>query len=78
MKILLTGDAISADEALRIGLINEIGPRERLMARALDLAARVAENGPPTPAKGRGLSWRSAGRTSREDREEGRGASALT
>ncbi len=46
MKMLLTGDPVSADEALAIGLINEIVPRERLMTRALELAERIAENGP--------------------------------
>jgi enoyl-CoA hydratase len=46
MKILLLGDAIPAAEALRIGLVNEVVPRERLMPRALELAAKLAANGP--------------------------------
>jgi enoyl-CoA hydratase len=46
MKILLVGEAISADEALRIGFVNEVVPRERLMDRAFELAGRLAENGP--------------------------------
>ena len=46
MKILLVGDAISAEEALRVGFVNEVVPRERLMDRAFQLAERLAENGP--------------------------------
>jgi len=46
MRILLLGDAIPAAEALRIGLVNEIVPRERLMPRALELAQKLAANGP--------------------------------
>jgi len=43
---LLTGRIISADEAHRIGLINEIVPPEKLMERARELAAQLMENSP--------------------------------
>jgi len=46
MEILLTGEAMSADEAHRIGLINEVVPADRLMARAEEIARIIAENGP--------------------------------
>ncbi len=46
MRILLTGELIGAEEALRIGFINEIVPRPRLLDRALEIAASIAENGP--------------------------------
>ena len=46
MEILLTGDPMPAAEAHRIGLINEIVPREKLLARAGEIANRIAENGP--------------------------------
>jgi enoyl-CoA hydratase len=46
MEILLTGDPISAEEAWRIGLINEIVPQEQLMERAVAFAQRIAANGP--------------------------------
>ena len=46
MKILLLGEAIPAAEALRVGLVNEVVPRERLMPRALELAQKLAANGP--------------------------------
>ncbi|MDD2046658.1 enoyl-CoA hydratase/isomerase family protein [Pseudomonas putida] len=46
MQMALTGEAISAEEALRMGLINALVPREDLMPAALNLAERVAANGP--------------------------------
>jgi enoyl-CoA hydratase len=46
MEILLTGEPMSAAEALRIGLINEIVPRERLLERAFAAARTIAANGP--------------------------------
>ena len=46
MEVLLVGDRMSADEALRIGLINEVVPADELMARATQIGERVAENGP--------------------------------
>src|SRR5579863_7881338 len=44
--LLLTGRIIEADEAHRIGLINEIVPPEDLMARARALALQLVENSP--------------------------------
>ncbi|MFU8815185.1 MAG: enoyl-CoA hydratase-related protein [Pseudomonadales bacterium] len=46
MQILLTGDRMSAEEAYRIGLINEVVPAAEVLGRAEALAARIAENGP--------------------------------
>lgn len=46
MQILLTGDAMSAEEAHRIGLINEIVPIDELLPRAEAIATRIAANGP--------------------------------
>jgi enoyl-CoA hydratase/carnithine racemase len=43
MRMLLTDDAIGADEALRIGLINEVVAHDELMAHAEGIAARVAQ-----------------------------------
>jgi len=42
--LLLTGRIFTADEAARIGLVNEIVPPENLMARACELAALLTEN----------------------------------
>jgi methylglutaconyl-CoA hydratase len=44
--LLLTGRLFGADEAARMGLINEIVPPENLMTRARELAALLMENSP--------------------------------
>lgn len=44
--LLLTGRIIGADEAARIGLINEIVAPENLMGKARELAATLIENSP--------------------------------
>jgi methylglutaconyl-CoA hydratase len=44
--LLLTGRIIEADEALRLGLINEIVPAEKLCGRARELAEQLMENSP--------------------------------
>ncbi len=44
-ELLMTGDFISAEEALRIGLYNRVVPAEQLTHVALELATRLA-NGP--------------------------------
>jgi enoyl-CoA hydratase len=46
MEILLTGNRIEAQEAWRLGLINYVVPQENLIAKAEELAAAIAENGP--------------------------------
>jgi methylglutaconyl-CoA hydratase len=44
--LLLTGRIIDAQEAHRMGLINEIVAAEKLMSRAQELAAQLMENSP--------------------------------
>ena len=46
MQILLTCGSLSAEEAYRIGYINEIVAPERLMPRAYEFAERLAKNAP--------------------------------
>jgi len=46
MEILLTGNRIDAQEAWRLGLINYVVPQEKLIAKAEELAAAIAANGP--------------------------------
>jgi crotonobetainyl-CoA hydratase len=46
MDLLLTGRWMEAEEAHRRGLVNEILPADKLMARARELAALLA-SGPP-------------------------------
>ncbi|MBU1247839.1 MAG: enoyl-CoA hydratase/isomerase family protein [Proteobacteria bacterium] len=46
MEMLLTGDPITAQEALSLGLINAIHPAPDLRNEALKLAARITKNAP--------------------------------
>jgi len=46
MHMLLTGDPISAEEAYRIGLVNEIVAPGELMARAEAIAKKIIANAP--------------------------------
>ena len=45
-RLLYTGEIIGADEALRIGLVDEVVPAAELMARANKLASTIAEKSP--------------------------------
>jgi len=46
MKMLLTGEMIDAQEALRVGLVSDVTEPDELMALATKLAARIAGNAP--------------------------------
>jgi enoyl-CoA hydratase/carnithine racemase len=46
LEMILTGEPVSADEALRIGLVSAAVPRERLSEEAAAIAQRIAEGGP--------------------------------
>lgn len=46
MRYLLTGDILDAQEALRIGLVQEVVPAERIKERAIELATAVANAAP--------------------------------
>jgi enoyl-CoA hydratase/carnithine racemase len=41
-ELLLLGDAVTADEALRVGLVNRVAAPENVLAEARTLAARLA------------------------------------
>ncbi len=41
-ELMFTGDTIGAEEAFRIGLVNKVVPREKLMEEALALANKLA------------------------------------
>ncbi len=46
MKLLLTGERINAQEALRWGLVTDVVPFSELMPTAEKIARRIADNGP--------------------------------
>ena len=46
MEMILTGETIDAEEALRCGLIHRVFPPDALMKAALDLAGDMAEQSP--------------------------------
>ena len=46
MKLLLTAEMVTAEEAVRIGLINQIVPSGELLDKALTIAERIAANSP--------------------------------
>jgi enoyl-CoA hydratase/carnithine racemase len=46
MEMILSGDRVDADHALRIGLINRIWPETELVAKTLDYAAMLAKRAP--------------------------------
>jgi enoyl-CoA hydratase len=46
MQYLLTGDQMSAAEAHRIGLVNEVVPQDQLIKRAEEIAAKIIANAP--------------------------------
>ncbi len=46
MELLLTGDVLTPQEALEIGLVNQVVPHERLMEETMKLAEKIASKPP--------------------------------
>jgi len=46
MEMILTGEAIDSETALRIGLVNRILPHDQLLEHAMRLSATIASRGP--------------------------------
>lgn len=46
MEMALTGDFMTAERAMNVGLINQVAPAGEVLAQAKALAAKIAENGP--------------------------------
>jgi enoyl-CoA hydratase/carnithine racemase len=46
LELTLTGDYIEAEEAVRLGLVNRVVPADQVMDAALELANKIAANGP--------------------------------
>jgi enoyl-CoA hydratase/carnithine racemase len=60
MHMLLTGDLIDADTAIRYGLINDVAPESELANRTAALAAKIAAKSPLTLAIGKMAFYRQA------------------
>lgn len=45
LEMILTGDLISSDEALRIGLVNKVYSQTELLNKTLELAEKIASKG---------------------------------
>ena len=48
MQMLMTGEPIAAQEAYRLGMVNEVHPRAELMPAVLRIAEKIAANSPTT------------------------------
>lgn len=46
MQLILTGEMISAEEAHRIGLVDEVYPADELMDKTMEMAKLIASKGP--------------------------------
>ena len=46
MELILTGERITANEALRVGLVDEVVPHDQLEAKTMDVATKIAEKSP--------------------------------
>jgi enoyl-CoA hydratase len=46
LQMLMTGDPITAEEAHRLGMVNEVYPQGELMEAALAIATKIAGNSP--------------------------------
>ena len=61
MEMLFTGEQISAQDALRYGLVNRVVPLSDLMPTAITLAEKIAENAPVSLRRIKELSVKSIG-----------------
>ncbi len=53
LEMVLTGDMIPADEALRLGLVNKVVPKEQLDEATMELANKIAAKSPLAIQAGR-------------------------
>ncbi|MHB1011508.1 MAG: enoyl-CoA hydratase/isomerase family protein [Desulfobacteria bacterium] len=62
MEIILSGDRIDAEHALRIGLVNRIYPQDRLLEETMSYARKLAHRAPLAQQLGKEVVLRSLGR----------------
>jgi enoyl-CoA hydratase/carnithine racemase len=60
MEMLLTGEAIDAHTALKLGLVNRLAPTPQVMEEAVDLAAEIIAKSPLTLKIGKQAFYRQA------------------
>ena len=60
MQMLLTGDLIDAQNAYRMGLVNEVVDAEQLEMKTMELARKIASKSPLTVAIGKEAYYRQA------------------
>jgi len=59
MSLLGGSERMGVEEALRVGLVGEVVPAERLMERARELAGKIAEHSPTALARSKQVIWES-------------------
>ncbi len=69
MEVALTGEPMSATEALRWGLVNRVVPTDRVLAEAVGLAERIARNAPLSLRTSKKMMQRAVGAGSDWDRD---------
>jgi enoyl-CoA hydratase len=57
MELAILGDPISAERAYQLGLVNRVVPAASVLRSALEMADRLASNGPRAVARTRSLLW---------------------
>jgi enoyl-CoA hydratase len=67
MEMLFTGRIVTAEEALRMGLVSRVTPDEQLLETALGIAASISANAPLAVRKCKALAQRWTNRDIAED-----------
>ena len=57
MALLGGSERMSADEALRLGLVGEVVPPDQLLPRAQELANKIAQHSPSAMARSKQVIW---------------------
>ena len=63
LELAIVGEAMTAERAYQLGLVNAVVPGPQVLDTAIALAARIAANGPRAVALTRQAMWVTAGQT---------------